>query len=230
LNATRLLAVLCALAAWGGAAPARADENRAAAAREALERSRRIASLLAQVAERYRRLPAFRVRFVQQFESGVFGADERETGTIHVQRPRRMLWLYDRPAGRRGVFDGASWWLLDPEERQVTRHDPAGDDLVIELLTGRLEPGQAFAIESAGEEEGAGGLRRVRLVPRQPRDDLDAVIVAIDPETLDLREIDVIDPLGSRWVYRFGPVEPAAPLPESAFHVTIPPGWTVVRM
>lgn len=224
-----------ALAALFTAAPAPAGAEGAAArerqARQALERSRELADLLARVGARYRAFRAFRVSFEQSFVSSAFGADEVETGTIHVQRPRRMLWLYDAPPGRRGVFDGSDWWLVEPEERQVTRHAAGESDLVVDLLTGRLEPGQAFAIDEDEDRLPAdGGLRRLRLVPREPRDDLDAVLLTLDVPRLDLREVAVIDPLGSRWVYRFGPPEPVDPLPDSAFTVEIPAGWSIVRM
>ncbi len=234
IHLARIAAFLAVLALSGALAPAAAGpdrSDRAAEAARALERSRELVDLLDRVAERYRRFVAFRVPFEQSFVSEAFGSDEHETGTIHVQRPRRLLWLYDVPEGRKGVFDGTSWWLFDPEERQVTRHDTGGDDLLIDLLTGQLDPGQAFAIEAV--DDGApsrDGLMRIRLIPRQPRDDIDAVIVSVDPATLDLREIVVLDPLGSRWVYAFGPAERATPLADRAFHVAIPEGWSVARM
>jgi len=196
----------------------------------------RAVGLLDRLEARYAALPPFTTRFRQSLESPTFGEEEQARGTILVGRGGRIAWNYDEPPGMRAVFDGREWRLLDPEERElvVRRTDlpgREGDRLLAELLAGRVHLVDLFAVVPGEEARpGAPGRVTIRLVPREPRDDLDWIELAVDPAPPDLRRVVVVDPLGSRLVVELGPPVPARDgIPEGAFEIEAPGGYTITR-
>ncbi len=207
-----------------------ADEPRSPEA-EAVAEARRIIGVARKTEERYRSSGPFRVSFEQGYASSTFQFEEENAGTIHVVPPRRMLWVYDVPEGQRAVLDGDTWWLVEPELRQVSRRDrrPGEADPLVDMLSGRLELLSFFSARPSVEPAEEEGQVVVELIPRTARDDMDLAIVWIDAATGDMRRVDVIDPLGNRMTFRFGRPVAEDPPPEGAFRVSVPSGYTLVR-
>ncbi len=208
------------------AVPARAAGPAPDAARSAQD----LQALLHRIETRYRALPSFKVPFTQRYTSSTFGARDEARGTLHVVPPSRMLWLYDVPEGQRGALDGDRYWLIDPEERQVTvrARGAGGSDPLTDLLSGRLDLGKVFAAEPLPRGEAA-GRTLLQLLPRTPRDDMERAVLEVDEKDGTVRRLDVEDPLGNRFEYFLGaPVAAPAP-PASAFKLVVPAGYTESR-
>jgi outer membrane lipoprotein-sorting protein len=225
----RALAVALALAAAAGAAAAvPAGPAAVAAAPDA------VAALLQRAEARYRASGAFRVSFRQTFESSAFGTGDEARGTIHVAPPRRALWDYDEPKGQKGVLDGNTWWFVVPEDRevQVREVQPGEDSPLSDLLAGRSDLLRLFAASAVPEGAApppAAGRGWVELRPRTPRDDIEWLRLEIDRASGDVRRVEVADPLGGRMLFELGAPVREAPLPDAAFRVDVPPGWTLTR-
>jgi outer membrane lipoprotein-sorting protein len=99
--------------------------------------------------------------------------------------------------------------------------------MLVRLLTGRLDLLTAFAAKDLPEVSEDGELATLELMPREPRDDVDLVVLDVARASGALRRVSVIDPIGSAWTYEFGPVRPAEAPPADAFVVEIPEGFTV---
>jgi len=220
-----LLALVAVLPAPGGRAGAGPDQVR----------------LLERLAARYRALAPFAVDFRQSLVSPTFGEEEQARGRILVGRGGRLAWRYDEPAGMRAVYDGTEWRVLDPEERELVVHRTdlpgrEGDRLLADLLAGRADLTDLFAVLPPDEREKGDangnerGRIRVRLLPREPRDDVEWVELAIDPGPPDLRRVVVVDPLGSRLAMDLGsPVPLREGLPPGTFEIDVPEGYTISR-
>jgi outer membrane lipoprotein-sorting protein len=214
-----------------GIAPALVGPVRAAApGADAARSAQDLQALLHRVEARYRALPSFTVPFTQRYTSATFGARDEARGTLHVVPPSRMLWLYDVPQGQRGALDGDSYWLIDPEERQVTvrARGTGGSDPLTDLLSGRLDLGKVFAAEPLPRGE-TRGRTLLQLLPRTPRDDMERAVLEVDEKDGTVRRLDVEDPLGNRFEYFLGaPVAAPAP-PAAAFKLVVPPGYAESR-
>ena len=223
------LVSLPGIAAQDGPANAAPVEERSV--EDPIAEARRVIDIARRIEGRYRHLGPFRVTFEQAYASATFRFEDENRGTIHVVPPRRMLWVYDEPAGQRAVMDGDTWWLVDPELRQISRRDrePGETDPLVDILAGRLDLLAVFSARPSTEPAAETGQEVVELIPREPRDDMDLAVIWVDGATGDMRRVDVIDPLGNRMRFRFGrPVAETRP-PEAEFRVEIPPGYTLVR-
>jgi outer membrane lipoprotein carrier protein len=219
--------VLALATAAGLAAPAPATPPAAAPAPDAA------VALLRKAEARYRGSGSFRATFRQSFESLSFGAGDTAHGTIHVSPPRRVLWDYAEPKGQRGVLDGDTWWFVVPEDRevQVRQVQPGEDSPLSDLLAGRSDLLKIFFASGASEGATAAppGRELVELRPQKPRDDIEWLRLEIDIATGDVRRVEVADPIGGRMLFELGIPVREAPLPDAAFRVEVPPGWTLTR-
>ncbi len=196
--------------------------------------------LLERLTGRYGSLAPFAVRFRQSLVSPTFGEEEQARGRIIVGRGGRLAWIYEEPAGMRAVYDGTKWQVLDPEERELVIHRTdlpgrEGDRLLADLLAGRARLSDPFAILPGDDGSSPGGAEtrgwvRLRLLPREPRDDLEWVGLAIDPGPPDLRRVLVVDPLGNRLRIDLGaPEHLAGGVPPGTFEIRVPGGYTISR-
>jgi outer membrane lipoprotein-sorting protein len=223
-----LIGLACVLVSVAAAA----EPPRDADPEEALRQARRLVEVVQRVQSHYRELGAFRAPFELQIVSPTFGEEEAETGMLHVVPPAKMLWDYERPEGQTAVFDGQTWWLISPEDHTVTRHevDPRARSPLIDLLAGDRELLDEFSGRLVeGAEDAAEGRVQLQLIPRETREDVELVVVTVEPESGVLRRIEVVGPLGGSQVLKLGrPVE-EAPLPPERFDVTVPEGYTLLE-
>lgn len=200
----------------------------AAAKRVPAKRTAGVAGLLRKVQQRYR-IPSFQVEFSQAYFSATFGAEDEARGVVQVSRGR-MVWTYSEPAGQLGAFDGEQYWLIVPRDKQVIlrKRGPGEQDPLTELLTGRLDLARVFNVQMA--EKQPGGQRvALLLTPKAQREDLDRALIELDPRDGTLRRLEVLDPLGNRMVFQLGVPKACNPPGDSAFTLTIPPGFSTVQ-
>jgi outer membrane lipoprotein carrier protein len=191
--------------------------------------ARQVLDAASRIDRRYRSLPPFKVQFTQRYTSATFGAREEARGTVHVVPPSRMLWIYTDPPGQRGALDGNRYWLIDPEEKQVTvRERPrGGSDPLGDLLSGRSELARLFTVSRA-KGRAPGGRVLLDLVPREQRDDMERAVLEADEKDGTVRRLEVVDPLGNSFEYLLGPPEPSPAPPARDFELVVPPGYSKV--
>ncbi len=186
---------------------------------------------IARLADRYARAGTFKARFEQRYESSSFGAEVQGAGTVTVVADGRMLWEYRSPPGRRGAVDGTIWWMLDPRDMQVIVREgvEATDGPLARLLSGRIRTLEGF---SAGQGSGPAATptnHLIELTPLTPRDDLERLIVETDADSTTLVRVSIVDTLGNRMEFVFGPPERCSIPPASAFKLVVPKGYDLVK-
>lgn len=191
-----------------------------------LEAADDLQQVVRRIERRYRGLPSFKVTFEQEYTSATFGSRDRAKGTVFVVPPTRMLWVYDEPEGQRGALNGEQYWLIDPEDREVRVRQRTGSDPLTELFAGRIDLAKVFMVQPGRSPAGAPGRIVLELVPREPREDIDRAVLEADRDDGTLRGLEIVDPMGNRFSYRFGSPR-ATPAPAaSKFELTVPPGYT----
>ena len=199
---------------------------------KALEQARQLVRLVETMQAHYRSLGAFRAPFELRYVSSTFGGEQAESGTLHVVPPAKMLWDYDDPEDQRAVFDGSTWWLVSHEDQTVTRREVeagAGHrSPLIDLLAGDVDLLTIFSGRVVAPEA-ADGRVVLELLPREPREQVDLVVVTMTPDPGTIHRIEVVGPLGGSHVLELGEPVQEEPLPVGRFEVTVPEGYTLLE-
>lgn len=184
------------------------------------------ARLLSAVGRRHRELRDFEARFVQSYRSGALGKEIVESGTVRLKRPGRMRWDYRKPDEKLFVSDGARIFFYVPADRQVVVRSQGGDQaLAFRLLAGDADLASEF---SPTLLPGEGGIKRLRLTPRAPDPDVEAVILDVDAQ-FRIGAIEIHDVQGNESRFRFEDVKENRGLPDRFFRFQIPPDAEVVK-
>jgi len=174
----------------------------------------------------YRETKSFRARFREELTA--VGAPKRtRTGTVYFLKPGRMRWEFDEPSRELIVSDGTQLYNYDPELNQVVEA-PLAQALrspgATEFLLGAGDVAKDF---NASLLDGAGdGLTNLRLVPKSQGN---RVELGLDPNNYNVETIRVIDQLGNVTTLRFTDIMNNAPVSDSIFKFTAPPGADIVR-
>lgn len=100
----------------GGRARAQTAQS-AAAARVAQQPS--AAELAKKVDRHYNHLHSLEARYTERYQG--MGMDRTESGTLTLEKPGRMRWAYDSPAGKVFVMDGKDAVSYTPGDTEATR-------------------------------------------------------------------------------------------------------------
>lgn len=145
-------------------------------------------------------------------------------GRFELARPGRFRWSYDKPFEQLMICDGTRIWNYEPDLAQVSVR-PA--DVVLKgtpaaLLAQRSLLGDAFAVESGGQKDGAD---IVRLKPRGDADfqSIELWLVRGVPQRLKF-----FDAIGGNTEVRFLDVKTGVKLDAARFRFTPPKGTEVI--
>ncbi len=183
-------------------------------------------TLLARVDRRYNQAHTLSVDFTETYS--LAGRSHRpESGQLVLRKPGRMRWTYSDPAGKLFVSDGQTVYLYTAADNRVERSRlKATDDLraPMAFLLGRLNlkndfrgfetnpaPNGTYLIAEAKNDRLPYGKIRMLIGPD----------LQIQELTIDGRDGSVIG-----FVFRNEKLNP--PIPDAAFHFTIPVGAELV--
>lgn len=77
------------------------------------------AALAKKVDQHYNHLRSLETRYAERYQG--MGMDRTETGTLTLQKPGRMRWAYDSPAGKVFLLDGTNAISYTPGDAEATR-------------------------------------------------------------------------------------------------------------
>lgn len=192
----------------------------------AYARDEALARALDGLQRHYRETKSFRAKFHEEIVA--VGAPQRtRTGNVYFLKPGRMRWEFEEPSKELIVSDGTQLYNYDPELNQVVEA-PLAQALrspgATEFLLGAGDVTKDF---NASLLDGASnGLTNLRLVPKSQGN---RVELGLDPHNYDVETIRVIDQLGNVTSLRFTDIMNNAPVSDSIFKFTVPPGADIVR-
>ena len=193
--------------------------------------------LVGRLQARLDRVSTVRGRFVQSLDSASLGRPRTETGRFMIRKPDLMRWEYESPERKLAVIDGTHTWLYLPEDREVHRGSASGargSGAPALLMTGALRLDRDFVSRRPGPKELAAelplpeGTVVIELTPKRSDLEFQKVLLAIDPDRLQIRKLVLVDPLGDRMSFTFSDMEEDIALPDSLFRFEPPPGVEVV--
>lgn len=187
---------------------------------------------LAQTLQRkYDTVRDFSASFQHVYTGGVLRKQLTERGTLLVRKPGRMRWEYTAPDKKTFVSDGVRLYSYIPADRQViVSPAPSGATTTPALfLTGQGNLTRDFTVSDAEAPAGTPpGTRALKLVPKTPQPDFDALVLSLDPASLALRGLESVDAQGGRSSFTFTNLKENVGLTDKDFAFTMPKGVDVV--
>lgn len=188
-------------------------------------------ALAAKVQHRYNGIHDFQGEFVQTYEGGVLRTKTTEQGTVAIKRPGRMRFTYTKPERKEFVSDGVRLYthLVADKQVIVSPAPDASDDSVPALfLAGQSDLTRDYVLSFTPLPGAATGLTTLKMVPRKPHSDYDALGIGIDPKTLQIQFLTAVDKQGGRSSFSFSNLKENRGLSDKDFEFRIPRGVDVV--
>jgi outer membrane lipoprotein carrier protein len=187
--------------------------------------------LAARIQARYDTIKDFEADFVQTYQGGLLRTKTSEQGTVSIKRPGRMRWVYTKPERKEFVSDGRQIYSYIPSDKQVIVSPMPADAQTTPalFLTGRGHLVRDFAVsftEVPGAAQGAVGLK---LVPKKNDPEVEWLMIAVDPASLQIRNLVALDRQGGQSSFAFNNLKENRNLSDTIFDFKVPRGVDVIR-
>lgn len=175
---------------------------------------------------RYDKLQNFTATFEQTLTHKESGSVEKRKGSLRFRKPLLIRWETESPTPELLVVTEKEIWDYLPDEEVAYRYPP---DLVqdsrsiIQVLTGQSALDRDFDLKEEGRE---GGLRMIRLYPKEPTAQMVEAVIWVENDYL-IRRADIIDFYGNHNDVRFVDFKSNSGVPVSTFSFTPPRGVDV---
>jgi len=179
--------------------------------------------------DKYDRVRDFTANFTHNYQGGVLKKSLNEGGTVEVKKPGRMRWEYTVPEKKLFVSDGRKIYSYVPADKQVILSSVPADDQAttgVLFLAGKGNLPRDFTVSYA---EGHGNdTWALRLDPKSRQRDYDWLILVVDRQTLQIRELTAADQQGGTSTFRFMNFRENTGVADSRFTFKIPRGVDVI--
>lgn len=190
------------------------------------------AELAAGLQKKYDGIKAFSADFVHVYRGGVLRKEISEKGRVQVLKPGKFRWDYTTPEVKQFVSDGIKVYSYVPADKQViVTSVPAADSASTPalFLAGKGSVTRDFDASAAPVPSGApAGTVALKLVPKTPQPDYDALVVLIDESTFGLRGLITSDAQGGTSSLMFSNLKENVALNDRDFAFKMPRGVDVV--
>lgn len=186
--------------------------------------------LAARIQQRYDTIRDFEADFVQTYQGGVLRTRTTEQGTVAVKRPGRMRWVYTKPERKEFVSNGERVYSFIPRDKQVVVSPmPSAEQTTPALfLAGRGHLVRDFTVSAAELPGAPEGTVALRFEPRKADPEIEWLMLAVDPATLQIRQLVALDRQGGRSTFTFSNLKENRNLSDKLFEFQVPRGVDVI--
>lgn len=186
--------------------------------------------LAARIQQRYDTVKDFEANFTQVYQGGVLRTRTTEQGTVAVKRPGRMRWVYTKPERKEFVSDGERIYSFIPRDKQVIVGPmPAADQTTPALfLAGRGHLVRDFTVAFTDLPDAPAGTVALKFVPRKDDPEIEWLMLAVDPSSLQIRQLVALDRQGGRSTFTFSNLKENRNLSDKLFEFQAPRGVDVI--
>lgn len=180
------------------------------------------------IQETYTSIQSFKTGFRQKLTNAASGEVQERTGTILFRKPRNIRWETISPEKELLVVRDDLVWDVFPAEGVAYKYSLEGkfsSKTMLEFLTGEVSLEQDFQVLDQGLED---GLRKVRLVPKNPEPSLVLAYLWLDPQDLTLKKILLVDFFGNGNELAFEDLKLDVNVSDDQFSYTPPEDMAVI--
>jgi outer membrane lipoprotein carrier protein len=190
------------------------------------------AELAEALQRRYATVQDFSADFVQAYQGGVLKKQIAERGHVLIKKPGKMRWEYTAPEQKLFVSDGAKMYSYVPMDKQVIVSTVAKDDQATTptlFLAGKGNLTRDFNVSLVDLPAGLpAGSQALKLVPKAPQREYDWVVLAVDPQRLEIRGLSSVDAQGGISTLSFTNLKENVGLTDKEFGFKMPRGVDVI--
>jgi outer membrane lipoprotein carrier protein len=177
---------------------------------------------------RYQSIRDYSADFIQSYRAGVLKTQtQQERGSVAIKKPGKMRWIYTHPSRKELVSDGVKLYWYVPEFKEVIESNVATQSSTPYLfLSGRGDIARDFV--SSYTDTPVQGTLALKLVPRKSEPEYEYLVVALDPNTLQIRGLLTKDYQGGESAFTFSNIKENRGLSDGDFVFRRPSGVKVV--
>lgn len=186
--------------------------------------------LAGRIQQRYDTIKDFEADFVQTYQGGLLRTKTTEQGTVAIKRPGRMRWVYTKPERKEFVSNGRQIYSYIPRDKQVVVAPMPEDAQTTPalFLSGRGHLVRDFTASFAEVPGAAQGNLGLKLVPKKADPEVEWLMIAVDPTSLQIRTLVAMDRQGGRSAFTFSNLKENRNLSDTIFDFTVPRGVDVI--
>jgi outer membrane lipoprotein carrier protein len=188
--------------------------------------------LAAALQKKYESVRDFSADFVHTYRGGVLRKEISEKGRVLVRKPGKFRWDYTSPEVKQFVSDGVKVYSYVPQDKQVIVTTVPQDDTASTpalFLAGKGNVTRDFTASAAPLPPGAPpAAQAVKLVPKTPQRDYDALVLVVDPTTFALRGMVTTDAQGGTSSLMFSNLKENIGASDTDFAFKMPRGVDVI--
>ena len=186
--------------------------------------------LAARIQARYDTIRDFEADFVQSYQGGLLRTKTTEQGTVAIKRPGKMRWVYTKPERKEFVSDGQKIYSYIPRDKQVIVSPmPKGEQTTPALfLTGRGHLVRDFTASFTEVPGAATGSLGLKLVPKRTDPEVESLTIAVDPASLQIRQLVAVDRQGGQSTFTFTNMKENRNLSDKIFDFQVPRGVDII--
>ena len=212
--------------------------DRALSADEAIDEkaTQEVAEIVKKIQARYEKTKDLQADFTQKTRIEGFTTPVLSSGRVYIKKPGHLRWDYREPSVEEIYVNKDDVRMYVPEHKQVLvgkLTHMAASQAPLQLLQGVAKIDEEFDVHPTGQERGAGGIRRVTLVPKQGRSEPDRaiqrIVIEVQPKTYFLKTIALHEVSGNVATFEFGDLKPNSGLADELFEFKTPADVEVVK-
>ena len=186
------------------------------------------------IQDTYEQTGQVKARFTQTVTLKAMKKTEREEGVFYFKKPKRMRWVYTKPAAKELVINPEKAWLYVPADKVAYVQDAAGlfrSTVSVRFLAGIGKLKDDFRISFTGDKKvDKAGNYLLDLVPVKPEEGVKKLQVAVNRESFQIVKVILFDPYGNVTTLAFSGLELNRDLPDRLFTFKPPAGVEVMDM
>jgi len=187
--------------------------------------------LLSRIDGQFARTKDFQADFVQETVQKSLGTTEREQGRLFFKKPRKMLWVYEKPKAKTLVVNSEKSWLYIPEDQVAYVQNT--DRLLRSTATVRLLSGLSgikndFQVQfAASDQMESRGNHLLQLIPRDRNAGFSKAYIEINGTTYNINQVRFEDAYGNVTRVRLSNIKLNRQIKDQKFQFTPPAGVEV---
>lgn len=192
-----------------------------------------IDQVVQKIQDTYENTGQVKARFTQALTLKAMQKTQIEEGTFYFKKPKRMRWVYTKPAAKELVINSEKAWLYVPADKVAYVQDTESlfkSTVSIRFLAGIGKLKDDFRISFPGDRKvDKAGNYLLDLVPVKPEEGVKKLQIAVSRESFQIVKVVLFDAYGNVTTLAFSVIELNRDLPDSLFNFKAPAGVDVMK-